>query len=775
MVKGEWSRVNNKLHYSSLTIHHLPRTAISANARPTLSKPIMTKTYPTYEKHQKAWEELAAGIAAIRNDVREIEEGEISPRSKPGSLTIIGTGIETIGIAVGDVKLIEDADRVLFCVADPATIVWLKRLRPDALDLYVLYEEGKIRYTTYMQMSEAQLYWVRKGLNVVVVFYGHPGIFVLSTHRAIKLARREGHKAIMKAGVCALDTLCADLGVDPCHPGLQTGEATDCLIRQRKLDPTLHVVLWQVGLIGELGYRRQGYLNTNFSYFISWLQRTYGNDYPVTHYIGSRYPTIDSLIEIYKLSELHNPEIQTRITGLSTFYIPPRDVVPTHFGTAKDLGIITDGQHIVPPRSPLREIGQYGPKEKKAFDAFAKFRIPPSYKWQEETAASDFLIALRFDTTLQQLYEKDPLKALEDPRFKALSDRERAMLVSRDSGAIQIASKGAYKRSIETENTLMAILNEKGASVNLLRKMAKLPRGEARQQFLSWLQTNEHRVDWPSMNQSIDYVNQNNLFPWTGVYIEEERELAVTLIGNGMDRKRSVLYINDQRIKHFSFEGGAIRWKGAIEDEYSGFLRLDADVKGRRRIIGKVWRHDDGIPVANNFIASEADPERKSLIEISIRLLNSDAIEDIYGNYAVRTNGRFAKDINHFEIKPSGLVINDTRVTEFKYKRGKLSWKGGTKECYAGDVTLIIDPIIKSIELFGQSFSKQGELVKCYGSSIFQQPPKYNGPKVPGWAEGHLAAIAHDNSKRGGLLLWHKWEKHHFTSRLVNKTISALA
>jgi hypothetical protein len=132
-------------------------------------------------------------------------------------------------------------------VADPATIVWLKRLRPDALDLYVLYGESKVRYTTYMQMTEAQLYWVRKGLKVVVIFYGHPGIFVLSTHRAVKLARREGHRAIMKAGVCALDTLCADLGVDPCHPGMQTHEATDSLLRRRRLDTSLHVVLWQVG------------------------------------------------------------------------------------------------------------------------------------------------------------------------------------------------------------------------------------------------------------------------------------------------------------------------------------------------------------------------------------------------------------------------------------------------------------------------------------------------------------------------------------------------
>ena len=56
----------------------------------------------------------------------------------------------------------------------------------------------------------------------------------------------------------ALDTLCADLGVDPAHPGLQTHEATDALVRQRALDTSLHVILWQVGVIGESGLPPSG-------------------------------------------------------------------------------------------------------------------------------------------------------------------------------------------------------------------------------------------------------------------------------------------------------------------------------------------------------------------------------------------------------------------------------------------------------------------------------------------------------------------------------------
>ena len=167
------------------------------------SDPIMnrdqTSEHQNDEGHQNAWADLAASIARLKTSVRVVAE------SVPGELTIIGAGIEAVGFSMGDEQLLRAADKVLYCVADPATVAWLKRLRPDALDLYLLDGDDKIRYTTYMQMAEAQLYWVRQGLKVVVLFYGHPGVFVLSTHRAILIARREGHRAIMKAGACALD------------------------------------------------------------------------------------------------------------------------------------------------------------------------------------------------------------------------------------------------------------------------------------------------------------------------------------------------------------------------------------------------------------------------------------------------------------------------------------------------------------------------------------------------------------------------------------------
>lgn len=732
--------------------------------------PNKNQQYPSYEDHREAWEELANGIASIRHNVAEIEEGSIPPNSRPGRLTIIGTGIETIGVSLGDKKLIEEADKILYCVADPATIVWLKQLRPDALDLYVLYGEDKQRYVTYMQMTEAQLYWVRQGLNVVVVFYGHPGVFVLSTHRAIKLARREGYKATMKAGVCALDTLCADLGVDPCHPGLQTHEATDCLIRRRRIDPSLHVVLWQVGLIGEMGYRRHGYLNSNFSYFVNWLQEIYGIDYPITHYIGSRYPTIDPLIEIYPLSQLHEPNVQEKITGLSTFYLPPRDVIPTDLQTVKDLGILKEGQRIVTPSSPLREIGKYGPREMAAFDAFANFNIPASYKWQRNTEASNFLISLRFDTALQDTYREHPESALDDERFRGLSDQERSLLASRDAGAIQVASKGNFLRDVSTEEMLSSLLNQRSTAQSLFRKLRGKDREQARDVLNDWAIANNFTFEWSFLSRSLDYLTRNHLFPWTGVYLSEKQGWVVTLIGNRQNRNKSLLYLNGQRIRHFKFINGTLKWAKHGDLQHSGFFRFDVDQAGLRRIVGKIWSEESEIN-KKGFSASETLPYQKNLAPAPAPnnvSLDSDAPP--IGKFAIRTTGDFRRRINIFEYTGEALLINGNNVASWKYTDKSLHWSGAEGACDTGTFRFLIDPVANTIECYGKATANgASKEEQCYGSIIPSAELAYGGPPIPDWASDALIKIVTTHADQGGLLLWHKWEKYHYTSKIVNK------
>ena len=736
----------------------------------------MADTNATFEEHQRAWEELAEGIARLRDSVTD-DPSRVVPPAAQGELLIIGSGIDSIGFSLGDEALIASADKVLYCVADPATVVWLRKLRPDALDLYVLYADDKVRYTTYMEMAEAQLYWVRQGLKVVVIFYGHPGIFVLSTHRAIQIARREGHRAVMRAGVSALDTLCADLGVDPSHPGLQTHEATDCLIRRRRIDTSLHVILWQVGLIGELGYRRQGYLNNHFSYFISWLEELYGSGYQITHYIGARYPGTDPLIQVHQLRDLHDPERQREITGLSTFYIPPRDAIAMDRQTAIDLGILAPGQPVPEPGQPRREIAAYGKREMAAFSALARFRIPPSYHWQDDTEAARFLIELRFDQDLQQLYRRDPLAALADPRFAGLSDRERGLLVSRDSGSVQIAAKGNYRRSIPNEETITRLLNDR-ASCDQIRatlRRAGRRRPDRRAALADWLEARHLTVDWAMLASSLDFVYRNNLFPWTGVYADPGSDRTVVIVGNRTVREKSAVYVDGSRIRRYRFSNGTLTWAAQSTPGQGtgiphGVLRLDLRSSAERRAVLKTWAPGQDPGQGQTVVLPEADPAR-AVVAAAPVMGTTD------GRYALRRGGRFASTVFELTVGPDGVRIDGGPVSG-AVSGTTLSWTGGPGPCAEGSITFVPEPVLGSVEFYGtmRSADDPGP-VSCYGARLEEEPDNSKKQAIvlpSAEAQRSLADIVTAARPVGGLLLWHKWEKVSFTNLTVSKYLASL-
>ena len=100
---------------------------------------------------------------------------------------------------------------------------------------------------------------LRKGQNVVGVFYGHPGVFVSPSHRSIDIARREGFTAKMLPGISAEDCLFADLNIDPAIPGCLTYEATDLLFRNKPLVPSSHLIVFQVGCVGITDFNFSGF------------------------------------------------------------------------------------------------------------------------------------------------------------------------------------------------------------------------------------------------------------------------------------------------------------------------------------------------------------------------------------------------------------------------------------------------------------------------------------------------------------------------------------
>ena len=241
--------------------------------------------------------------------------------SATGRLTLVGTGLRISGQVTQEALVaIEGAAKLFHLVQDAVTDRWLAGLNPTAESLYDSYREGRPRRETYEEMVERMLAPVRRGLSVCAAFYGHPGVFAMPAHEAIRRARAEGHEAEMLPGISAEDCLIADLGFDPGERGCQSFEATDFLVRHRRHDPASALLLWQIGGIGVADFRPGAFWNARGVEILSrTLARTYGADHEVVVYEASPYPIAEPLLHRCSIAALATAPI----TLGSTLYVPP--------------------------------------------------------------------------------------------------------------------------------------------------------------------------------------------------------------------------------------------------------------------------------------------------------------------------------------------------------------------------------------------------------------------------------------------------------------------
>lgn len=252
-----------------------------------------------------------------------------------GSLTVVGSGIQFADhMTAGARARIERADRVLFLASDVATATWVQELNPSTESLNDFYEPGKDRLLIYEQIVERIMSLLRQGLNLCVVAYGHPGFFVYATHRAIRVAEKEGYDAEMLPAVSAVDCLFADLGLDPGARGCQIFDATDFLIYKRRVDTTCPLVLLQPAVTGDLSHQTTYGLD-GLRELIALLAKHYGADHEVVLYEAAQYPFADPKIHSLPLRAV--PE--AGVSLLSTLFVPAKKKLELDGAVMKRLGI----------------------------------------------------------------------------------------------------------------------------------------------------------------------------------------------------------------------------------------------------------------------------------------------------------------------------------------------------------------------------------------------------------------------------------------------------
>ena len=246
---------------------------------------------------------------------------KVSPQAKSGSLTVVGTGIRTVGqLTLEAIAWMQAADSLLYVVGDPIAEAVAERLNPEgAVSLAGYYEEGRARIHAYNAMVEHILGCVRAGDKTVGAFYGHPGVFAYPSHESIRRARSEGYTARMLPAVSSEDCLFADLGVDPAVGGCQSYEATDFLLSTPRIDPSSQLILWQIGTLGDGTYQSQQYNTSGMPLLVQRLAQFYPLSHLITVYEAPMFPGSEPMIAqipLYSLTEFP-------ITAAMTLYLPP--------------------------------------------------------------------------------------------------------------------------------------------------------------------------------------------------------------------------------------------------------------------------------------------------------------------------------------------------------------------------------------------------------------------------------------------------------------------
>jgi hypothetical protein len=212
---------------------------------------------------------------------------------------------------------------VLYLLAETTPVTWLDELNPSAEPLDDLYRADRPFAEVYEDIVARILDHVRRPQRVCVVFYGHPSVFDRTSHDAVRRARAEGFETRILPGITAEDCLYVDLEFDPGAAGCQSFDATDFLVRRRAPDPTVPLILWQVGVVG--GTRTTGEVRRlGLSVLGERLGELYGADHELVVYEATPFPVGRPMIGRCAVGELAD----AGVTGLSTLFVPPKGVTP---------------------------------------------------------------------------------------------------------------------------------------------------------------------------------------------------------------------------------------------------------------------------------------------------------------------------------------------------------------------------------------------------------------------------------------------------------------
>jgi hypothetical protein len=238
-------------------------------------------------------------------------------------LYIAGLGLQTVTQITREVEeVIRQSREVLYLDTGAATRQHLETLCPRVTALFdESYREERPRLNAYEHMAIRVIEAALDHPPVTFAIHGHPLVAAHPPFLVLELARALGLHTKVLPGISALDTIFADLRLDPVVHGVQMYEATDMLLRRRPLHNDVPAIIWQIGPLETALHSQRVSRPERFTRFIEHLRRYYPARHQVAAIYCSPHPIVPPHILRFAIEDMgdHAAEIHTGFT----LYIPP--------------------------------------------------------------------------------------------------------------------------------------------------------------------------------------------------------------------------------------------------------------------------------------------------------------------------------------------------------------------------------------------------------------------------------------------------------------------
>jgi hypothetical protein len=236
---------------------------------------------------------------------------------------IAGLGLQTTGQITREVEVaIRSSREVLYLDTGVATRSFLEPLCPRVTALYdESYSAERPRVGAYRHVAARVVEAALDHPPVTFAIHGHPLVAAQPPFLILELASALDIGVTVLPGISAIDTILADLRLDPVVHGLQMYEATDLLLRRRPLLPDVPALIWQIGPLETCLHSMAVSQPERFSRLVAHLRQYYPPRHEVVAIYCSPHPILPPEILRFAMEDMG--EHARRIHAGFTLYVPP--------------------------------------------------------------------------------------------------------------------------------------------------------------------------------------------------------------------------------------------------------------------------------------------------------------------------------------------------------------------------------------------------------------------------------------------------------------------